>query len=57
MVIGVYELLGNPTTQLIEPPESFLDEILLKAALNTINQITVIKLSSMNFVQSERHFY
>jgi hypothetical protein len=30
LVIGLFELLGNPTTQLIEPPA----EILLKVALN-----------------------
>jgi len=24
LVIGLYEVLGNPTTQLIEPPGSFL---------------------------------
>ena len=49
LVIGLYELLGNPTTYLIEPPGPllnqynnsvkvivFLTEILLKVALNFI---------------------
>ena len=48
---------GNPASSTTKTGRHDIDEILLKAALNTINQITVIKLSSMNFVQSERHFY
>jgi hypothetical protein len=48
---------GNPASPTTKTGRHDIDEILLKAALNTINQITVIKLSSMSFVQSERHFY
>jgi hypothetical protein len=44
LVIGLYEFLGNPTTQLIEPPRPFdIAEILLKVALSTINQIKSLK--------------
>jgi hypothetical protein len=53
-VIGLYELLGNSTTQLIEPASSTtktgrhdIAEILLKVALNTKIQFNSILLTTL----------